>query len=255
LVPAVTLLEKHHFHSRHGTGVLIVTPSRETAVQVSGFASELLSGTAYTVGMLIEGANRGSEVQKLERGINLLVATPARLLEHFRETTAFVFKNLKAFCVYGAEQFSDSRDLKGIISFLPKSRISAVLGTEKTDELEGLSELICRPDSVFRHTAELPGTDGAPKEPQGYVLVDADKRLLLLYSFLKKFQRKKTAVLMSSTPSATFYSELLNTLELPVHTIHGRQNAKAQAAAFSEFAKDENGTLIITEEAAEGLEV
>ncbi|KAF8534420.1 P-loop containing nucleoside triphosphate hydrolase protein [Trichophaea hybrida] len=258
LIPAVALLEKHRFHTRHGTGVLIVTPNRETAVQVSGLASELLSRTAYTVGMVIDGANWGAEEQKLDRGINLLIATPARLLDHIQDTTSFVFKNLKAFCVYEAGKFAGlgtDKQIREITTLIPKKdRISMVFGTEQTDELNGLAELVCQPDTVHRYNEVSTGSSDS-KEQQGYVIVEADKRFLLLHSFLKKFQNKKIIVLMSSTPSIMFSSEAFNSLDIIVHSVHGRQNVKTRLAAFSGFVKDAGGTLLLTEEAVEGLEI
>jgi len=258
LILAVALLEKHRFHTRNGTGVLIMTPNRETAIQVSGLASELLSGTAYTVGMVIDGANRGAEEQKLDRGINLLIATPTRLLDHIRDTPSFVFKNLKAFYVYEAGTFAGlgmDKQIREITTLIPKKdRISMIFGTEQTDELNSLAELICRSDSVHRYIEVSTGSEGS-KGLQGYVIVEADKRFLLLHSFLKKFQRKKIVVLMSSTPSVVFGLEVLNSLDLTVYSVHGRQNVKTRLAAFSGFVKDTEGTLLLTEEAVEGLEV
>jgi ATP-dependent RNA helicase DDX18/HAS1 len=260
LVPSVALLEKHRFHTRHGTGVLIVTPDRETAVQITGLASELLAGTSHTVGMVIEGANRGAEEQKLDRGINLLVATPTKLLEHMRDVTSFIFKNMKAFFVYGATSLVEQgtqQQVREIISLIPKKgRTSGVFGNENVDGVEGLVELICRPDAVHVASTATGTTDtNASTQTQGYVLVEADKRFLLLHSFLKKFQRKRIVVLVSSTPGVLFCEEAFGSFDLPVHAIHGRQNSKARAAAFSDFVNDAEGTLICTEEAVQGLDV
>jgi len=260
LVPSAALLEKHRFRTRHGTGVLIVTPDRETAVHISGLASELLAGTLYTVGMVIEGANRGAEEQKLDRGVNLLIATPTRLLEHMRDVTSFIYKNTKAFFVYGADSLVEQgmqKQVREVISLIPKKgRTSGIFGTEKTDRVEGLVELVCRPDAV-RITSTATGTTNAnaSTQTQGYVLVEADKRFLLLYSFLKKFQRKRIVVFVSSTPGVLFCDEAFGSFDLSVHAIHGRQNAKMRAAAFSSFVNDAEGTLICTEEAVQGLAV
>jgi len=261
LVPSVALLEKHRFHTRHGTGVLIVTPDRETAVQITGLASELLAGTSLTVGMAMEGANRGAEERKLDRGVNLLVATPTRLLEHMRDVTSFVFKNMKAFFVYGATSLVEQgtqKQVREIISLIPKKgRTSGVFGNEKVDGVEGLVELVCRPDAVHVASMATGTTTGvnASAQTQGYVLVEADKRFLLLHSFLKKFQRERIVVFVSSTPGVLFCEEAFGSFDLPVHAIHGRQNSKARAAAFSDFVNGAEGTLICTEEAVQGLDV
>jgi ATP-dependent RNA helicase DDX18/HAS1 len=66
-------------------------------------ATELLEKHSQTYGIVMGGANRRSEVEKLSKGINLLVATPGRLLDHL-QNTPFVFKNLKALVIDEADK-------------------------------------------------------------------------------------------------------------------------------------------------------
>lgn len=66
-----------------GTGIIIVTPTRELALQIFGVAKDLMATYhSQTFGIVIGGANRRAEAEKLEKGVNLLVATPGRLLDH-----------------------------------------------------------------------------------------------------------------------------------------------------------------------------
>lgn len=67
-----------------GTGVVIVSPTRELALQIFGVAKELLAHHQHTFGIVIGGANRRAEAEKLVKGVNLLVATPGRLLDHLQ---------------------------------------------------------------------------------------------------------------------------------------------------------------------------
>lgn len=271
LIPAVALLHRHRFLPRHGTGVVVVTASRETAVQMCALASELLllpspsppaarTGAARTAGVVLDGANFGAEAARLERGVSLLVATPARLLRHMRDTPAFVFKNTKALCLYGPDPWAAAplQELQDVIACLPPNdRLSMLFATEHTDQLHRLAQLACRSAGpVEQYSGTSSAAEPPPAlQPQGYVMVEADKRFLLLYSFLKKFQRKKVVVLLSSTPSVLFTAEVLCSLDVPVHVVHGRQAAKARVAAFAAFVADQEATLLVTEEAAQSLEV
>jgi ATP-dependent RNA helicase DDX18/HAS1 len=258
LVPAVAILEKHKFSSRHGTGALVIVPSRETAIEMSKIASELLEGTTHSSGMIMDGANKSTEAEKLERGINLLIATPDRLLAHIKETIGFTFKNTKALCIYDAGAFATlglEKTLRDILPRLPKKqRLTMVLGTSQSDELNSIAQLACRA-SALKECTEVSAAIEESKEPQGYVTVDADKRFLLLNSFLKKFQQKKIIVVMSSTASVQYHAEALNRLNTPVSEVHGGQNAKIRAATFARFVKETEGTLIITDEATRSLEM
>ena len=95
LVPSVEMLSTLRFkpvngeftaHARLtiGTGVIIISPTRELALQIFGVAKELMQGHSQTFGVLMGGANRKAEADKLAKGVNLIVATPGRLLDHLQ---------------------------------------------------------------------------------------------------------------------------------------------------------------------------
>ena len=65
-----------------GTGIIVLTPTRELALQIYGVVHELLKFHSFTHGVVMGGANRKAEQEKLLKGVNLLVCTPGRLLDH-----------------------------------------------------------------------------------------------------------------------------------------------------------------------------
>lgn len=67
-----------------GTGAIIVTPTRELALQIFGVAQELMKNHSQTFAITIGGANRKAEAEKLIKGVNLLISTPGRLLDHLQ---------------------------------------------------------------------------------------------------------------------------------------------------------------------------
>jgi len=67
-----------------GTGVIIISPTRELSLQTYGVATELLQHHHHTHGVVMGGANRRNEADKLSKGVNLVVATPGRLLDHLQ---------------------------------------------------------------------------------------------------------------------------------------------------------------------------
>ena len=84
LIPAVEMLSALRFKPRNGTGVIVVSPTRELALQIFGVARELMEHHTQTFGIVIGGANRRAEAEKLSKGVNLLIATPGRLLDHLQ---------------------------------------------------------------------------------------------------------------------------------------------------------------------------
>jgi ATP-dependent RNA helicase DDX18/HAS1 len=104
LIPAVEMLSALRFKPRNGTGVVVVSPTRELALQIFGVAGKLMAHHSQTYGIAIGGANRRAEAEKLTKGVNLLIATPGRLLDHLQNTQGFIFKNLKALVIDEADR-------------------------------------------------------------------------------------------------------------------------------------------------------
>lgn len=86
LVPALELLYQVKFLPRNGTGVLVISPTRELSLQIYDVAVELAKFLPQTLGLVMGGANRRNEAEKLCKGVNVLVATPGRLLDHMQNT-------------------------------------------------------------------------------------------------------------------------------------------------------------------------
>lgn len=105
LIPAVEMLSALRFKPRNGTGVIVVSPTRELALQIFGVARELMAHQSQTYGIVIGGANRRAEAEKLDKGVNLVIATPGRLLDHLQNTKGFVTRNIKALVIDEADRY------------------------------------------------------------------------------------------------------------------------------------------------------
>ena len=81
LIPTIELLARAEFKTRNGTGAIVITPTRELALQIYGVLTEIMKYHPQTHGLVMGGANRSREAEKLKRGVNLIVATPGRLLD------------------------------------------------------------------------------------------------------------------------------------------------------------------------------
>jgi ATP-dependent RNA helicase DDX18/HAS1 len=82
---------------------LVLAPTRELAMQNYKWARDLLQYHSKTHGVVIGGAKRSSEAHMLKKGVNLLVATPGRLLDHLQNTPGFVFHNLQMLIIDEAD--------------------------------------------------------------------------------------------------------------------------------------------------------
>lgn len=125
----------------------------------------------------------------------------------------------------------------------------------QTTKVEDLARISLRPGPLFINV--VPETDNSTADglEQGYVVCDSDKRFLLLFSFLKRNQKKKIIVFLSSCNSVKYYAELLNYIDLPVLELHGKQKQQKRTNTFFEFCNAERGILICTDVAARGLDI
>lgn len=259
LLPTIELLHSLKFKPRNGTGVIIITPTRELALQIFGVVRELMEFHSQTFGIVIGGANRRQEAEKLMKGVNLLVATPGRLLDHLQNTKGFIYKNLKALVIDEADRILEigfEDEMRQIIKILPnEDRQTMLFSATQTTKVEDLSRISLRPGPLFINVVSERDNSTADGLEQGYVVCESDKRFLLLFSFLKRNQKKKIIVFLSSCNSVKYYAELLNYIDLPVLELHGKQKQQKRTNTFFEFCNAERGILVCTDVAARGLDI
>ncbi|TVY89697.1 ATP-dependent RNA helicase [Lachnellula willkommii] len=259
LIPAIEMLSALRFKPRNGTGVIVVSPTRELALQIFGVARELMTYHSQTYGILMGGANRRAEAEKLGKGVNLIIATPGRLLDHLQNTQGFVFKNLKALVIDEADRILEigfEDEMRQIVKILPKDeRQSMLFSATQTTKVEDLARISLRPGPLYvnvDHQKEHSTVEGLE---QGYVVCDSDKRFLLLFSFLKRNLKKKIIVFFSSCNCVKYHAELLNYIDLPVLDLHGKQKQDKRSRTFFEFCNAKQGVLVCTDVAARGLDI
>ncbi|EMR63505.1 putative atp-dependent rna helicase has1 protein [Eutypa lata UCREL1] len=232
LVPAVEMLSALRFKPRNGTGVIIVSPTRELALQIFGVAKELMEHHSQTYGIVIGGANRRAEAEKLSKG-TLIIDEADRILE---------------------VGFED--EMRAIIKILPsEQRQTMLFSATQTTKVEDLARISLRPGPLYVNVDEQKAFSTVEGLEQGYVTCEADKRFLLLFSFLKKYINKKNIVFLSSCASVKYYAELLNYIDLPCLDLHGKQKQDKRTRTFFEFSNAQRGTLICTDVAARGLDI
>ncbi|KAK7529223.1 dead box ATP-dependent rna helicase [Phyllosticta citribraziliensis] len=258
LIPVVEMLSALRFKPRNGTGAVVLSPTRELALQIFGVARELLEHHSQTFGIVIGGANRRAEAEKLQKGCNLLIATPGRLLDHLQNTPGFVFKNLKTLIIDEADRLLEigfEDEVRQIVKILPDDRQTMLFSATQTRKVEDLARISFKPGPLMVDVAYHEEHSTAEGLEQGYVLCEPDLRFRLLFTFLKKHIKKKVVVFMSSCKSVQYFAELLNFIDLPVLALHGNMKQQKRTNVFFEFCNAKQGILVATDVAARGLDV
>ncbi|KAJ3086450.1 ATP-dependent RNA helicase [Quaeritorhiza haematococci] len=258
LIPAVEFLHRLKFKPRNGTGVIIISPTRELALQIFGVAKDLLKYHTQTFGIVMGGANRKAEADKLTKGVNLLVSTPGRLLDHLQNTRGFVFKNLKMLVIDEADRILQQgfeEEMHQIIKILPKERQTLLFSATQTTKVSDLARVSLNTAPLYINVHSSATTSTVDTLEQGYIVCPPENRFLLLFTFLKKNLKKKIIVFLSNCNSVKFYSELLCYIDIPVLGLHGRQKQQKRTNTFFEFVNADHGILVCTDVAARGLDI
>ena len=258
LVPVIELLAKVQFKARQGLGAVIITPTRELALQIFGQLSDLMAHHRQTFGLCMGGANRRHEAEKLEKGVNILVATPGRLLDHLQNTRGFHFSNLQCLVIDEADRLLDEgfeQEMMAIVKLLPKQRQTALFSATQTKKVEDLARAALQGVPIYVGVDDAEAEATVSTLEQGFVVCPSDKRFLLLFTFLKRNAHKKVMVFFSSCNSVKFHSELLNYIDVACTDIHGKQKQAKRTTTFFDFCKAKAGTLLCTDVAARGLDI
>jgi ATP-dependent RNA helicase DDX18/HAS1 len=199
LIPIIELLNRIEFTRKQGTGAIVISPTRELSLQIYGVLRDIMEAANYihTHGLIMGGANRKAEVDKLVKGVNIVVATPGRLLDHLLNTKGFTFSRLQVLVIDEADRILDQGfedDMRQIIKTIPKERQTILFSATQTRKVEDLARLSVKgnPVHVGVHDDSTKATvDGLQ---QGYILCSSAKRFQLLFTFLKKNRDKKIMV-------------------------------------------------------------
>jgi ATP-dependent RNA helicase DDX18/HAS1 len=257
LVPAIDLLYNVKFLPRNGVGALVISPTRELAMQIYDVLRNISKYVSQTFAVCVGGMNRRQEADKLCKGVNTLVATPGRLLDHMQNTKGFVYHNLVNLTIDEADRILEvgfEEEINMILKMLPKKRQTALFSATQTRRVADLARLsLAKP--VFLEAKSQDNVSTVSGLTQGYVVCPAANRFMLLFTFLKRNKDKKCMVFMSSCNAVKFHDELLNYIDVPVVCIHGQKKQASRSSTFYSFCQANKGIMICTDVAARGLDI
>ena len=174
-----------------------------------------------------------------------------------QNTKGFAYHNLLALVIDEADRILEigfEEEMNAILKLLPKERQTALFSATQTRKVADMVRMSMR-KPVFIEVKSKDNVSTRQGLTQGYVVCEAEKRFLLLYTFLKKNKGKKMMVFMSSCNAVKYYDELLNYIDVPVKSIHGQKKQAQRSQVFYDFNSRKDGILICTDVAARGLDI
>ena len=254
LIPTVQYILNHP--KNEGIQSLVITPTRELALQLYDLAKSLMNDNGTTCVLVIGGGNRKKEAEKLSSSeARIIICTPGRLIDHMVNTKKFNYNNIKILTIDEADKILKigfEEELTEIIKLIPKNRQTLLFSATITPKVEDLITLSVKNYENIRIKSSDPTVSTLE---QGYLIIDADKKFLFSFTFFKKNKNAKILVFFATCKEVEFYSSLLNYVDVPVLSITGEYKQQKRSTTFMEFCSLDKGILLCTDVAQRGLDI
>ncbi|KAI9821778.1 MAG: ATP-dependent RNA helicase dbp4 [Pycnora praestabilis] len=257
LVPVLENLYRKRWTELDGLGALIISPTRELAIQIFEVLRKIGRYHTFSAGLVIGGKSLQEERERLAR-MNILVCTPGRMQQHMDQTAGFEIDNLQMLVLDEADRIMDMgfrAELDAIVNHLPEERQTLLFSATQTKKVSDLARLSVRePEYIAVH---LGATSATPSTlQQHYIVTPLSEKLDTLWSFLLSNIKAKILVFLSSGKQVRFVYESFRHLQpgIPLLHLHGRQRQTARLDITSRFSASKNSCLLATDVAARGLD-
>ena len=257
LVPVLENLYRRRWTELDGLGALILSPTRELAIQIFEVLRKIGRYHTFSAGLVIGGKSLQEERERLGR-MNILVCTPGRMLQHMDQTAAFEIDNLQMLVLDEADRIMDmgfQRDVDAIVEHLPKERQTLLFSATQTKKVSDLARLSLRdPEYVSVHEAAASATPSTLQ--QNYVVTPLPEKLNTLWSFIRSNLKSKILVFLSSGKQVRFVYEAFRHMQpgIPLLHLHGRQKQTARLDITNKYSASKNSCLFATDVVARGLD-
>ena len=239
---------------RRTTRALVLTPTRELCAQIDAHLQELAVHTPVTSAAVFGGVGMGPQEHALRAGVDVIVATPGRLLDHFRHAYAGL-KGLEILVLDEADRMLDMGflpDIKRVLRHLPPKRQTLFFSATMPGPIVALTrELLHDPVTINLDRQALP----AVGITQAAYPVDARLKPALLLALLRRGDMKSALVFTRTKHRANRVADWLARQGVRAARIHGNRSQSQRTQALEGFKAGRYDVLVATDIAARGIDV
>ncbi|MDE4997496.1 DEAD/DEAH box helicase [Francisella tularensis] len=233
---------------------LILTPTRELAAQIQEQIQIYAANTHIRSAVIFGGVSNNPQMMKLRKGVEILIATPGRLLDLYSQN-AVKFDSLNTFVLDEADRMLDMgfiNDLKKIHNLLPKKLQTLMFSATFSSEIKNLAnEFLNNPQFV---SADVVNTT-VKKITQKIYTLDKSNKINALISLIKDQNLHQVLVFSRTKNGANKISEKLNNAGISSSAIHGNKSQTARTKALADFKSNDINVLVATDIAARGIDI
>ena len=253
-IPILQLLSSNKSFGYKKIKSLIVTPTRELAIQIGESFKSYGRHTRLTSTVIFGGVNQHQQVQALKQGIDILVATPGRLLDLMNQGYISL-KDIEIFVLDEADRMLDMgfiHDVKKLLAALPARRQSLFFSATMPPEIVKLADSILRNPSKVEITPDSPTVDIIK---QYIYFVDKGNKSSLLLDIFKDKNIKTALVFTRTKHGADKVVKILEKNNIKAEAIHGNKAQNARQRALANFKAQTTRVLVATDLASRGIDI
>jgi len=236
------------------TRSLILTPTRELASQIMQNIDDYADGLGLKTKVVYGGVGRQAQVDAIELGLDILVATPGRLLDLI-ETGDINFKALEVFVLDEADTMLDMgffNDVQTIISKLPKTRQTLLFSATMPAEIEILAQAILTDPTKIQITAQTVTIDLVN---QSVYHLEKSNKVPLLFNILENPDHEKVLIFCKTKYGADIIVKALEKASITAASLHSGKTQAVREEALQNFKDSTLRVLVATDVAARGIDV
>jgi ATP-dependent RNA helicase RhlE len=246
--------QKKDARGRVAIRALILTPTRELAAQVEESVRVYGKHAPLTSMVMFGGVGMQPQIDKLRRGVDILVATPGRLLDHHGQRTLDL-SHVEIFVLDEADRMLDMgfiHDIKKVLAVLPPKKQSLLFSATFSDEIKALADRLLNAPALIEvsrrnSTVELIAQKLHP--------VAREKKKELLAHLIKQGDWHQVLVFTRMKHGANRLADYLNDNGIGAMAIHGNKSQTARTKALAEFKTGKLPVLVATDIAARGIDI
>ena len=248
------IVESRFRTSPKQANTLILTPTRELALQIYENFKAYSAGSGLSLAVVYGGVGINPQIHAVRDGVDVLIATPGRLLDLIQQQKLSI-RNIKTFVLDEADRMLDMgfiHDIKKILGMIPQQRQTLFFSATMPPEIEKLSA------SMLRSPVKVevnPVSSTAEEVDQFVMYVEQAQKRDLLRHLLKDPQFYRVIVFTRTKHGANRVSDILVKNKISSAAIHGNKSQNARQRALDAFKNNEIQVLIATDIAARGIDV
>lgn len=256
---AIPVLQLLHQQQQEGTmkpGIkaLVLTPTRELAIQIEESFTDYGKNTRLKHVAIFGGVSQYHQVNTLKRGIDILIATPGRLLDLIGQRHISL-QQVEMFILDEADRMLDMgfiNDVKKVIARLPEQKQTLFFSATMPDEIRKLSQMLLHNPVRVEVT---PVSSTAEKIEQAVYFVEKQDKISLLLHILRTDEIQNALIFTQTKHGADKLCKYLVRENIRAQAIHGNKSQNARQLALENFKKKNIRVLVATDIAARGIDI